>query len=327
MIVNDITYGKFEIDGVLEELVKSKPLQRLKKVQQYGIPPEFYTFPGFSRYDHSIGVMLLLKKLNASVEEQATGLLHDVSHTAFSHVVDWVLNNRLKEDYHDSIQKDVVMTSGIGDILVEFGLKVDRITDKMNFSLLERDEPDLCADRVDYALKEFHYWADPMNVKTFVDNLTSVGNKIVFKSKNVAEMFGKSFMKCQNEHWGGAQATVRYQLFSKVLLIALENGIIKMEDLNNDDDFVMKKLVKSNEVRIKRIFKILSSDLKIEIDEKTPQLKLRKKFRYVDPWYMENNEVYRLSEQDEEYENFLEMNRELNKRGINVRLSVSIENL
>lgn len=49
-----------------------------------------------TRFDHSVGVMLLVKKLGGSVEEQIAGLLHDVSHTAFSHVVDYVLIIEMK---------------------------------------------------------------------------------------------------------------------------------------------------------------------------------------------------------------------------------------
>jgi HD superfamily phosphohydrolase len=40
--------------------------------------------------------MLLVRRLGASLEEQIAALLHDVSHTAFSHVIDSVDHNLLK---------------------------------------------------------------------------------------------------------------------------------------------------------------------------------------------------------------------------------------
>jgi len=50
-----------------------------------------------TRFDHSVGVMLLIRKLGAGsspasalLKEQVAALLHDVSHTAFSHVIDYV---------------------------------------------------------------------------------------------------------------------------------------------------------------------------------------------------------------------------------------------
>lgn len=37
--------------------------------------------------------MLLNRQLDASMEEQIVALLHDVSHTAFSHVIDYVFDD------------------------------------------------------------------------------------------------------------------------------------------------------------------------------------------------------------------------------------------
>lgn len=62
------------------------------------------------RYDHSVGVMLLIRMLGGTLEEQIAGLLHDVSHTAFSHVADYVFENR-DEDYHEIIFRSVVESS------------------------------------------------------------------------------------------------------------------------------------------------------------------------------------------------------------------------
>lgn len=36
MLIQDVLYGAFEIDGVLEELIQSAPVQRLKGIHQAG---------------------------------------------------------------------------------------------------------------------------------------------------------------------------------------------------------------------------------------------------------------------------------------------------
>lgn len=63
MQVYDTIYGNFEIDGVLEELLQTEAMQRLKKIHQVGasflVKPEW----NITRYEHSIGVMLLVKML------------------------------------------------------------------------------------------------------------------------------------------------------------------------------------------------------------------------------------------------------------------------
>jgi len=44
MTVSDRLYGKFEIEpGVIEELIKSKAVQRLKDISQFGIPDTLVT--------------------------------------------------------------------------------------------------------------------------------------------------------------------------------------------------------------------------------------------------------------------------------------------
>lgn len=109
MIISDVLYGEFKVDPVVEELILSKSVQRLKGIHQTGASYLVNKEWNVTRFDHSVGVMLLVKKLGGSVEEQIAGLLHDVSHTAFSHVIDYVFDNR-NESYHEEIFSSVVKT-------------------------------------------------------------------------------------------------------------------------------------------------------------------------------------------------------------------------
>jgi hypothetical protein len=80
MIINDKIYGKVKIEEpVLLKLLKSPSVLRLKNISQFGVPDLYYHFKNYSRYEHSVGVMILLRKLGATLEEQVAGLLHDVS--------------------------------------------------------------------------------------------------------------------------------------------------------------------------------------------------------------------------------------------------------
>ncbi len=156
MKVKDKVYGFWEIkEEVLIDLINSKFIQRLKGVSQFGLPSEYYHKKGFSRYEHSIGVLILLKKLGANLKEQISGLLHDGSHTAFSHVVDWVLGDPTKEDYQDKTHLESLTNSKVPQILSKYGFDYKEVSDIERFFLLERKAPDLCADRIDYSLREF----------------------------------------------------------------------------------------------------------------------------------------------------------------------------
>jgi len=317
--INDVTYGKFEIkEKVIKELIDSKPVQRLKGICQYGVPDEFYSFKNYSRYEHSVGVMLLLRKLNASLEEQIAGLLHDVSHTAFSHVIDWVVGTADKEDFQDRNHQRFVLNTEIPKILLKNGLNADEIVNFKNFSLLEREIPNVCADRVDYSLKD--YMTDKAVIKPCVENMTNHDNKIVFSNKESALMFALNFLKCQSEHWGDAERNLRWYFFADAMKMALKNNIIVMDDFYKDDSYVVKKLISSKNKEIKGLLNMLRGKLDFKFVDKNPEILLKKKFRYVDPEYLENGKLYRLSDTNENFKNFLHLQKAENNLGLKINL-------
>ncbi len=334
MIINDAIYGKYKInEPVLVELIKSRPMQRLKKIAQLGIPNRFYHIRGFSRFEHSLGVMLLLRKLNASLEEQAAGLLHDVSHTAFSHVFDWTVGNQEAEDYQDKSYKKFFFNSEIPGILREQGFNVNKISDLKQFSLLEKEIPSLCADRIDYALREFHLWANPEAVEEtkvssspfaaarvvdyLVEHLSNLGGKIVFTNQKSAYLFATTFLKCQREHWGGEEAVTRYYLFSLILKDALNKKILNIGDFYQDDNFVVSKLIKSRDRKILKQLNLLKNKTLSRRGGSVRKI-VRKKFRYVDPEFLIAGKIKKLSQASEKFKLFLERQKLLNQKGVTV---------
>lgn len=66
-----------------------------------------------TRYEHSVGAMLLLRTAGAPLEAQAAALLHDVAHTALSHVADCVYGYVVHEDD----KMEYLSTTSLLDIL------------------------------------------------------------------------------------------------------------------------------------------------------------------------------------------------------------------
>lgn len=319
MILQDTLYGTFEIqEPVLLDLLHSKPIQRLKGIAQYGLPAEYYHHQGFSRYEHCVGVMLLLRKLGASLNEQIAGLLHDASHTAFSHIADWVLGRKGTEDYQDIHHERILQRFGIPAILTKHKISFEEILHKDRYTLLEQPVPALCADRVDYALREFVDWANPDIVASCASSLQNSHGKIVFSSRETARSFGETYLKCQTEHWGGAEAVIRYTLLSDALLLGLEQNIITSEDFYQDDEFMLEKLWKSSDAPIQRTLTRLHGKLEYVEDSVNPSIVSRKKFRYVDPEFLDNGLVRKLSEVDPDYPALIQRHREINEKGIRV---------
>ena len=258
--------------------------------------------------------MLLLIKLGADLEEQVAGLLHDVSHTAFSHVIDWVWGNQTNEDYQDNNHFNFLTNSDIKSVLGKYKFNISSIANLGNFKLLEREIPFLCADRIDYSLREFSLWANRSIVKECLKNLFVIDNKIIFKDVHVAREFSETYLKCQQEHWGSFEAISRYYRLSELLKKAIERKILTRNDFSNNDMFVLNKIYQSdqkdliNELEKMREKVILN---KIGITKK-------KKFRYVDPEVLINNEIKNISSIDQSFARLLEKQRQLNEKGVEI---------
>lgn len=70
MWLEDEIYGRFEItEPVLKELLNAPELQRLKGISMAGYYPGCPEFgnPEYNRYNHSIGVLLLLLQIRSAV--------------------------------------------------------------------------------------------------------------------------------------------------------------------------------------------------------------------------------------------------------------------
>ncbi len=318
MVLNDPIYGKEKIkEAVLLELLKSPALLRLKNISQYGVPDKYYHLQNLSRYEHSIGVMILVRRLGGTLEEQVAGLIHDLSHYAFSHVADWVFSegNRGNEELQNSLMEEFVKDGQTTKILTKYGFSVDRLLDEKNFTLLERKIPDLCADRIDYALREFKYWLNPEIVKKCVKGLTNYNGEIVFSSQETAFLFASNFLKLQEKHWGGFEAVIRYHLFSKALKTALEEKIINKADFYQDEPFILAKVESCHNKEIENALAILKKK-DLLCYKKASGTKVFKKFRHVDPKVIANGELVKLSKFSSRFTKLLEKQRKINEAGV-----------
>ena len=179
---------------------------------------------------------------------------------------------------------------------------------------MEKNIPDLCADRVDYALREF-----PLPVsKRLVKALAVEKNGIVFKNEKNALEFGRNYSKRQKAHWGGFEAVTRYSILAKILKRALKLKIITMKDFLKDDAYIINKLIKAKDKQILETLKILrnKSLANLPKGEKIVQ----KKFRFVDPLFLRNGSLQRLSFVNKQYKLELENARKENSQGITLPL-------
>jgi hypothetical protein len=305
MKIEDKLYGKKEIkEKILIDLINSPSIQRLKDISQLGMPDEYMHLKGFSRYEHSLGVMFFLKKIGASLEEQIAGLLHDASHTPFSHVIDWVLGDPTKEDYQDKIHKTFLENSEIPSILKKHNFNTEFIYNLKNFTLLEKKAPSLCADRLDYSLRQIKIKDKRNLTQRVLNNLSVRNNQIVFLDEKIAENFAEEYMCLQKYQWAGDQARTRYHILSEILKKALEKDLINFEDFKKTETPILQILNESKEKFILDNLCLLKKGFRTTYDENG--IELKKKFRYIDPEILVNGSYFPLSKLSKSYFNLIE---------------------
>jgi uncharacterized protein len=246
MIVKDPLYGTAKVEGVLAELITSSPVQRLKSIRQAGAPAFFRPEWHVSRYDHSIGVMLLVRRLGGSLREQTAALLHDVAHTALSHFVD-VVYEREEEDYHEQIIRELVGKTEVPAILRAHGLDPDEIlkVTKEAFPRLEQPLPALCADRIDYTLRDQHlYYGVPAEqIAGFLNSLAADrSGKVYVKEVRQAEWFTNLFYDEVAGFFMEPFNIYANQLLKPAVLAAMKAGVIEEKDWLGSDRMFMEKL-------------------------------------------------------------------------------------
>ncbi|WP_400263040.1 HD domain-containing protein [Sphingobacterium sp. SG20118] len=245
MIVSDIFYGNFELEDILIDLILSEPVQRLKNVHQGGAI--FLVSPniGHSRYEHSIGVLLLVRKLGGSLEEQIAALLHDVSHTAFSHVIDYVLQHK-GEDYHEQIFEEVIANSTIPSILAKNGFSTSLLQDP-KYTLLEMPLPALCADRIDYTIRDLYHFGliNIVDAHEFINELGIQDGKIGVRNEMAASWIISKYIQLNNAYFRKPEHIFVNTKLAELIALGLEKGILILTDLWKDDPTVLA-IIKSD---------------------------------------------------------------------------------
>ncbi|KMK75245.1 HD domain-containing protein [Alkalihalobacillus pseudalcaliphilus] len=322
MNIYDPIYGQFTIDNVLVELIESEPMQRLKHIHQGGASYLVNPKWNVTRFEHSIGVMLLIKKMGGSIEEQIAGLLHDVSHTAFSHVVDFVLDHP-EENYHELIFNEVVRSSPIPQILEKYQFRYEDILyDDSQWTLLEQPAPELCADRVDYTLRDMFTYGEitKEEVEHFLDNLVVREGNMYINDLESAEWFVETYYKEVINFFMDPLNLYAYERLSTCLKLALDKGVIDMEDFMKTDKVLMNKMKLSTDKEMNTLLNELNCTVRVEENKELYHFHQKTKLRLIDPSVFVEGELLPASSLSNKIKNMNKQARKKTESGVYVRV-------
>jgi len=310
MHYTDRIYGAVEIsEPVLLDLIASSAMQRLHGVLQHGISGLIGITNATTRFEHSLGVYILVRRLGGAMEEQIAALLHDVSHTAFSHVIDYVFGSHDSQSYHEDKKVEYINGTNIPEILENHGYDwCDLLCPSdeemaVRFPLLEQPAPALCADRLDYFLRDSLDLglASRAEVQLALEHLCTHKGRIVVDDLDVADWMGKAFIAADQVSWANFREVGLYELAAQAIRRGLQLGVISERDFWNTDKPTWEKLHFAYDSQLQSLLRLVSPETEFIWDEQKPTFQVSTKLRTIDPDVLLNGEVRSLSNLNPEF--------------------------
>lgn len=292
-----------ELDDLSLSLINTKIMQRIKDVDQSG-PARFFgpKLPKFTRFNHSLGVMALIMRANGSKKEQAAALLHDASHTVFSHVGDHIFVDKNNSDkytdssYQDSIHMKYIKNAKLSNIILKFGLdEKDLDPEHTRYKSLEQPLPNMCADRIEYNVHTGVLLGviSKTEAKEIIEDLSYQDGQWFFTDPKLALKLAEISVYFTQNFWGAKWNTLMNIHLAAALRRALKLKLIKYDDLYTTDSVVMRKLLKNQD----KFLQTCIQQCKIPMDKIPGQsyviIHFKPKFRGIDP-LIKNSKIGKL---------------------------------
>jgi hypothetical protein len=293
---HDRVYGAEAVDDPrLLALISCPTFQRLRGIRQAGPSACAFPFKTVTRFEHSLGVHVLLRRLGADLREQVAGLLHDISHTAFSHAVDFVFSSA-EQAHHEELKPEFLQRPDVAAPLSELGFEPQDFFDDSVFPLLERPLPWLCADRLDYFLRDGLACGVvlPEAAARFLAYVTVIDRTLVFTDAAVAREAVALYAALNRQWWASPTEGFIYNEFADAIREGFRLGVLRRKDLLGDDAHVLSLLRSAAspliDKKLRHIFQFDPAGLNGYIARVVP------KARWIDPPVQLGSTFRRLSE-------------------------------
>ncbi|MDA0242118.1 MAG: HD domain-containing protein [Chloroflexi bacterium] len=272
-------------EPVVQDVLDSKAMRRLHGVLQHGITAVLGITQPITRYQHSVGAMLVVRRMGGDVREQLAALLHDISHTAFSHVIDHVWDSAATQSYHDRVKESYVAETDLPAVLAAHGYDWRELIDETQFPLLEQPAPALCADRLDYFLRDARALglATQEDVQRVLAHLVVHDGRLMVNDPELANWLGMQFMAADHASWSNWREVGLYELTALAIRRGLAVGAITEADFWLTDAVVWHKLHAHPDAELHHWLDLVHPETSFVWDEEMPTFTVTTKIRTIDP--------------------------------------------
>lgn len=218
--IHDPIHGSLRLEEPFLDLLEVPEVQRLRGIRQLGMA--HLVFPGgnHSRFEHSLGVLHLVRRFGGQKglgrEELlllgAAALLHDVGHPPFSHTLEALMLKHLGKD-HVQVGCEVVRgrahlrdrpsgclgsMEGIPEKLERWGIDPGEVASLMRGRHRRRYLAELLAsevdlDQMDFLLRDAHFTGVALgmiDIDRLLSTLVIRGNRLMILNKGVEAVEG-----------------------------------------------------------------------------------------------------------------------------------------
>ncbi|MCA9385845.1 HD domain-containing protein [Candidatus Dojkabacteria bacterium] len=328
MQFDDILYGKITIKNpIIQSIVATDAFQRLKEINQYGGVNFLYKDSyQTTRFEHSIGVWHILATVGASIEVQIAGLIHDIGHAAFSHMVDHVLTD---EDFHHDSAHLLPGIAEVHNIIEKAGVTLKNDLD--DYTEIKAKLPLVGADRIDYAMRDYYAVIGHKEGfgKSVLNNLILQNGKILFTDPTICREFALDGTDALTELVYAPEIAPIYAALMKMIDQGLQKEIIARQDLFLTDKGLFNKLMNARDQLDQTSIKIFEEKFRVESGTQQDHdfFQTSDKLRYFDPELFIDGEIKTLSKIDPEFKDTFEIKvQEIHQRQKGEYFKVIFEN-
>ncbi|MBQ5462387.1 MAG: HD domain-containing protein, partial [Bacteroidaceae bacterium] len=146
------------IPSFIQRIAATPAMQRLDGVGmncgcEYTNFPRFRNIRRYTRYEHSIGVGLIVWHFTHDIQQSIAALLHDIATPTFAHVIDFLHGDYEKQETTEEHTLEMIsLSSEIVEILHEYSLQPIDVADYHLYPIADNDTPQISADRLEYTL-------------------------------------------------------------------------------------------------------------------------------------------------------------------------------
>ena len=243
-----------EIPDFLTEAAEAPAMTRLQNVGmncgcEYTRFPIFANLAPYSRFDHSMGVALIVWHFTGDMAQAMSGLLHDIATPTFAHVVDFLHGDHMTQESTESATSAMIRAdANLCATLERRQLPFEAVEDYHRYPIADNDSPKLSADRLEYTLGNGVNFGliTRQQAAAYYADLTVGTNEhgepeLVFRHADIARAFAETALQCSKIYISDAD---RYamQILAELLRDAIAAGVLTENDLWLDEPAVIGKL-------------------------------------------------------------------------------------